>query len=97
MDKAADDVAKVFAGNQPLTVLSKRRDGLGTTHHEAGTLWIGSDPSKSVTNADGRIHFVERPRRGTCPFPNHRLAQSNANRHRARAAIGRPAVSKSAR
>ena len=58
MDKAADDVAKVFAGNQPLTVLSKRRDGLGTTHHEAGTLWIGSDPSKSVTNADGRIHFV---------------------------------------
>ena len=58
MDKAADDVAKVFAGNQPLTVLSKRRDGLGTTHHEAGTLWIGSDPSKSVTNPDARFHFV---------------------------------------
>jgi choline dehydrogenase-like flavoprotein len=58
MDKAADDVAKVFAGNQPLAVLSKQRDGLGTTHHEAGTLWMGSDPSKSVTNADGRFHFV---------------------------------------
>jgi hypothetical protein len=58
MDKAADDVAKVFAGNQALTVLSKQRDGLGTTHHEAGTLWMGSDPGKSVTNADGRFHFV---------------------------------------
>ncbi|MEP7200863.1 MAG: family 16 glycoside hydrolase, partial [Chloroflexota bacterium] len=58
MDQAADDVAKVFAGNQPLTVLGKRRDGLGTTHHEAGTLWIGSDANKSITNADTRFHFV---------------------------------------
>jgi choline dehydrogenase-like flavoprotein len=58
MDKAADDVAKLFAGTQPLTVLSKRRDGLGTTHHEAGTLWMGDNPSTSVTNADGRFHAV---------------------------------------
>jgi choline dehydrogenase-like flavoprotein len=58
MDKTADDVAKVFAGNQPLTVLSKRRDGLGTTHHEAGTLLIGSDPGKSVTNPEARFHYV---------------------------------------
>lgn len=35
-----------------------RRDGLGTTHHEAGTLCLGDDPSRSVTNADGRFHFV---------------------------------------
>ncbi len=58
MDKAADDVAKLFAGTQPLTVLSKRRDGLGTTHHEAGTLWMGDNPTTSVTNADGRFHAV---------------------------------------
>jgi|WetSurSiteA1Bulk_404760.scaffolds.fasta_scaffold00153_10 choline dehydrogenase-like flavoprotein len=35
-----------------------RRDGLGTTHHETGTLWMGDDPMGSVTNPDGRFHFV---------------------------------------
>jgi choline dehydrogenase-like flavoprotein len=35
---------------------SQRRDGLGTTHHEAGTLWMGTDPTTSVTDADGRFH-----------------------------------------
>jgi hypothetical protein len=58
MDKAAAEVAQVFAGNQPLEVLGKARDGLGTTHHEAGALWIGDDTSTSVTNADGRFHHV---------------------------------------
>ena len=37
---------------------NKVRDGLGTTHHEAGTLWMGSDPSASVTNLDGRFHHI---------------------------------------
>jgi choline dehydrogenase-like flavoprotein len=36
-----------------------RRDGLGTTHHEAGTLWMGDDPTNSVTNSDGRFHQVQ--------------------------------------
>lgn len=36
----------------------QRRDGLGTTHHEAGTLWMGESPTTSVTNPDGRFHFV---------------------------------------
>jgi hypothetical protein len=35
-----------------------RRDGLGTTHHEAGTLAMGTDSSKSVTNSDTRFHGV---------------------------------------
>jgi len=88
MDRAADEVAKVFAGAHKFEVLTQtgfqgidplvedpltrlpvlvpyaymadggRRDGLGTTHHEAGPLWIGDDPNTSVTNADGRFHFV---------------------------------------
>jgi choline dehydrogenase-like flavoprotein len=29
-----------------------RRDGMGTTHHEAGPLWMGDDPTKSVTDAN---------------------------------------------
>lgn len=36
-----------------------RRDPLGTTHHEAGTLWMGDDPSKSVTDANCRFHGVK--------------------------------------
>src|SRR5262249_39583435 len=36
-----------------------RRDGLGTTHHEAGTLRLGDDPNSSVTNADCRFHNVK--------------------------------------
>ncbi len=57
MDRAADDVAKIFAGSQGLEVLGKNRDGMGTTHHEAGTLWMGGGGrGASVTNADGALN-----------------------------------------
>ncbi len=83
MDKASDDVAKIFADGKDFEVLTGngmvkvaanvdlsqlvpytgvsqggRRDGLGTTHHEAGPLWMGDDPNQSVTDANGRFHFV---------------------------------------
>ncbi len=32
--------------------------GLGTTYHESGTLWMGNDPTTSVTNTVGRFHHV---------------------------------------
>jgi choline dehydrogenase-like flavoprotein len=59
MDKAAEEVAKVFNGGTLPEVLSNARDGMGTTHHEAGPLWMGEDPAKSVTNPDGRFHFAD--------------------------------------
>ncbi len=37
---------------------NKVRDGLGTTHHETGTLWMGSAPATSVTDLDGRFHHI---------------------------------------
>lgn len=56
MDKAADDVAKVFASTEAMVVLGKNRDGLGTTHHEAGTLWMGDGTgAPSATNADCQL------------------------------------------
>jgi hypothetical protein len=60
MDQAALELAKQLAGNDPtkLQVVEQKRDGLGTTHHEAGTLWIGIDPNTSVANLDGRIRHV---------------------------------------
>lgn len=33
-----------------------RRDKLGTTHHEAGTLWMSEQAADGVTNDFGRIH-----------------------------------------
>lgn len=59
MDAAANEVATVLTGGGPFEVLGKQRDGLGTTHHETGTLWMGDDPTKSVTNTDARFHHVE--------------------------------------
>jgi choline dehydrogenase-like flavoprotein len=35
-----------------------RRDPLGSTHHEAGTLRMGEDPNASVTDADCRFHGI---------------------------------------
>ncbi|MCI0377051.1 MAG: DUF1080 domain-containing protein [Gemmataceae bacterium] len=35
-----------------------RRDGLGTTHHEAGTLRLGDNATTSVTDANARFHHV---------------------------------------
>jgi 3-keto-disaccharide hydrolase/GMC oxidoreductase len=86
MDKASDDVARVFANGHKIDVIKNgqvsklnvdpsqlssilpykfsdasgpgRRDGLGTTHHEAGTLRMGDDPNTSVTDANCRLHHV---------------------------------------
>jgi len=35
-----------------------RRDPLGSTHHEAGTLRMGDDATKSVTDANCRLHGI---------------------------------------
>lgn len=55
MSEAMRQAARIWDPNfdRPLNVNS-----LGTTHHESGTLWMGDDPRRSVTNADGRLHFV---------------------------------------
>lgn len=41
-----------------LSVISQQmRDGLGTTHHESGTLWMGASGS-SVTDENGQFHHI---------------------------------------
>ncbi|MFK4536310.1 choline dehydrogenase-like flavoprotein [Bradyrhizobium ottawaense] len=59
MDAAMQKVAATFANGQPMQVLQSNQDGLGTTHHEAGTLWMGTDPAASVTDGNGRFHHTE--------------------------------------
>jgi choline dehydrogenase-like flavoprotein len=62
MDTATLALAKQLAGNNAasLTVQpgNPERDGLGTTYHEAGTLWMGTQPATSVTDPNGRFHNV---------------------------------------
>lgn len=60
MDAAILQLANQLAGNNPanIQVTSHNRDGLGTTYHEAGTLWMGTSPQSSVTDTNGRFHNV---------------------------------------
>jgi choline dehydrogenase-like flavoprotein len=53
MDQAAVKVAAALS-NGTHEVVGKNRDGLGTTHHEAGTLSLGT-----VTEASGRLKHVD--------------------------------------
>jgi hypothetical protein len=39
-------------------VRQQMRDGLGTTHHESGALWMGA-PGASVTDSNGRFHHIQ--------------------------------------
>jgi choline dehydrogenase-like flavoprotein len=57
----ANSVIPVAAGTRAqrlaaLAAFTNRRDDLGTTHHDAGTLRMGDDIADAVTNDFGRIH-----------------------------------------
>jgi len=60
MDQATLALARQLADNSAadVQVTSQERDGIGTTYHEAGTLWMGTDPATSVTDVNGRFHHV---------------------------------------
>ena len=58
MDRASDQVRQVFAAVAGSTDIARNRDGLGTTHHEAGTLRMGTSPAESVTTPNARFHHV---------------------------------------
>jgi hypothetical protein len=60
METAILALANELAGRNPadIQITSQDRDGLGTTYHEAGTLWMGTDPVTSVTDSNGRFHHV---------------------------------------
>jgi len=60
MDGAIFALATKLAGGNAanVTVLGQNRDGLGTTYHDSGTLWMGTSPATSVTNTNGRFHHV---------------------------------------
>lgn len=50
--------AKSANDNDPINLFSDKEDAPGTTFHESGTLWMGTDYTKSVTDVNGRFHHV---------------------------------------
>jgi choline dehydrogenase-like flavoprotein len=58
MDAAADQVRAIFAAPAGAADVARNRDGLGTTHHEGGTLRMGISPATSVTTPNARFHHV---------------------------------------
>src|SRR5258708_23271154 len=66
MEDAAVALAKAVAGSAAnIQNVAVNRNAIGTTHHEAGTLWMGS-PGQSVTDSFGKFHnmanvYVARP------------------------------------
>lgn len=66
-----DNLAAISPYAPKAAAPQNRRDGLGTTHHETGTLWMGDDPNKSVTSSEGRLHFTDNLyAAGPCLFPS---------------------------
>jgi choline dehydrogenase-like flavoprotein len=58
MNNAAISLAKSIANNPATVVVHSQRDvAIGSCHHEAGTLFMGS-PGSSVTDKDGRFHHI---------------------------------------
>jgi hypothetical protein len=54
-----NDPPPVSTTNDRNDPANKIRDGLGTTHHEAGTLWMGEDANTSVTDLNGKFHHIQ--------------------------------------
>jgi choline dehydrogenase-like flavoprotein len=53
----AQGLANGNAANLQITG-TLERDPLGSTYHEGGTLWMGTNPATSVTDTNGRFHNV---------------------------------------
>jgi hypothetical protein len=58
MENAAVALVQAVAGSPAdIQNVAVNRNGIGTTHHEAGTLWMGS-PGQSVTDSFGKFHHI---------------------------------------
>jgi hypothetical protein len=70
MDSACNEVATLLGGDEVQYLrdgvwqdqpppFERRRDALSSTHHEGGTLWMGTDPATSVTDEWGKFHEAD--------------------------------------
>jgi choline dehydrogenase-like flavoprotein/Rieske Fe-S protein len=52
------EITRPQTGTSPVEYVGGGPDAIGTTYHEGGTMWMGTDFAKSVTDANGRFHHV---------------------------------------
>jgi hypothetical protein len=52
------EAARRGSDGEVLQLIKTGEDSLGSTYHESGTLWLGDDPSASVTDVHGRLHHM---------------------------------------
>ena len=52
------EITRPASGTAAVELVSGGPDGNGTTYHESGTMWMGTDYRKSVTDVNGRFHHV---------------------------------------
>src|SRR5204862_5351994 len=57
MIQSAMELAQKITANPALAGKNPKHGDLGSTYHEAGTLWMGA-PGESITNTDGRFHHI---------------------------------------
>ena len=50
--------AALSTTDKDLQFIGGHEDGVGTTYHESGTLWLGEDPGSSVTDVHAQFHHV---------------------------------------
>jgi hypothetical protein len=50
--------AALSTTGEDLQFIGGSEDGVGTTYHESGTLWLGENPDTSVTDVHGHVHHV---------------------------------------
>ena len=61
MESTMTALLQQLVGGDPsnLQIISTSHNGLGTTYHEAGTLWMGMNSNNSVTDVNGRFHHIQ--------------------------------------
>ncbi len=52
------EITRPQSGTSPIEYVGGGPDGIGTSYHELGTMWMGTDFAKSVTDVNGRFHHV---------------------------------------
>ena len=83
MDATMAEVAAIFANGHPTETVQSSRDGLGSTHHETGTLWMERRDEERDRPCRPLSPYREPVCRRAMRVSDHRLAQYDAHGHRA--------------
>jgi choline dehydrogenase-like flavoprotein len=58
MENGNLEITRPQSGTSAVEYVGGGPDGIGSTYHEVGTMWMGTEFAKSVTDVNGRFHHV---------------------------------------